>query len=62
MERIPATASLQLSASRVSVFALDIQGRRLRPITSRTDGQHVTFDINRDGQPFAANYEITVER
>ncbi|SIO72188.1 Cellulase (glycosyl hydrolase family 5) [Burkholderia sp. GAS332] len=62
MERIPATVSLQLPVSRVSVFALDIQGRRLRPIASRTDGQHVVFDINRDGQPFAANYEITVER
>jgi hypothetical protein len=62
MERIPATVSLQLSVSSVSVFALDIQGRRLRPISSRADGRHVTFDINRDGQPFAANYEITVER
>jgi hypothetical protein len=61
-ERVPATVSLQLSAARVTVFALDIQGHRLRPILSRTDGRRVTFDINRDGQSLSANYEIIVER
>lgn len=62
MERIPATVSLQISSARASVFALDIQGRRLRRITPQTDSRCVTFDINREGQPIAANYEITVER
>ncbi|HEX7907023.1 MAG TPA: hypothetical protein VF534_02900 [Paraburkholderia sp.] len=62
MERIPATVALQLSTARASVFALDIQGRRVQPVTSKADGRRVTFDINREGQPWAANYEITVER
>lgn len=62
MERIPATISLQLSATHASVFALDAQGRRRQAIPSRIDGQRVAFNINHDGQPFAANYEIAVER
>ncbi|WP_134143751.1 hypothetical protein [Paraburkholderia sp. BL6665CI2N2] len=62
MERIPATVSLHVSGARGSVFALDILGRRLRAVASRTDSQRLTFDINRDGLPFAASYEIRVER
>ncbi|MDR6494856.1 hypothetical protein J2797_004772 [Paraburkholderia terricola] len=62
MESISATISLQVSHTRATVYPLDVQGQRLEAISTKSDDQHLSFEINRKGQPFAANYEVTIER
>lgn len=62
MESISATISLQVSHTRATVYPLDVQGQRLEAISTKSNDQHLSFEINRKGQPFAANYEVTIER
>lgn len=62
MERVAATIGLRMAARRVSIAGLDMRGKPLFAVPYRQNGSTITFDVNRDNQPFAASYRITVER
>jgi hypothetical protein len=62
MERVVATVSIEIGAKRATVTALDISGKPLRSIdVSVVDGR-IAFDVNRTQQPFAASYDVVVQR
>jgi hypothetical protein len=62
MERIPATIVLHVASPQVVVYALNFYGQRISAIPTNTDGKRVTFSVNTEGQPFAASYEILLQR
>lgn len=62
MERISATITLRIDAKQIAVSALDMQGKSLSPVKVQFDGRRAIFDVNGAGQPFAASYEIAVQR
>ncbi len=62
MERVAATIGLRIPARRVSITGLDMRGERVFAVPYRRNGSTISFDVNRNTQPFAASYRITVER
>jgi hypothetical protein len=61
MERIPATIVLRVPNYRVTVHALSVDGSPIFQVPVHSDGKSLTFSVNADGQPFATNYQITIQ-
>ncbi|MCO4880887.1 hypothetical protein VOI32_08055 [Paraburkholderia caribensis] len=62
MERIAATFSIETTARRATVTALDMHGDPLRSINVASVGGRLTFDVNDANQPFSTTYVISTER
>jgi hypothetical protein len=58
MERIPAKITLRLGKGHITVFALDLDGKRLASIPVKKEAEDSIFYVNTDAQIFAPAYEI----